>query len=307
MPSPQSLKLISRRSGAVALSLGVTLMSACGNSGLGQQNGQGAAPTSVASSAVPNPVVMGPVLLPSDAEPTTTLAEAGPQPNPEPERPAVSEGQFIGALKLERRSNASDQDRVIVHRLNTGFWVTNQDEQYVDSNPLLDYGPVFDQTSDPPGAVGGTTLVGMHNVTKSPPELTRVTVDGVTYSESRMMLSWFNEQQMAIPDPTRRRYQNNVTSGDRFEVVLNNPNATVTTLTYEVNDVKNVDPVGPSFSALKDPPPDPATSRLVVYYCWEPGTDRYRQAAVALLVSRETKPGAVPDPGPQPPRASAIH
>lgn len=293
-----------RCGGAVVVALGVVVGGACGtgNAPSLSISAGSMAPTTQAPAGAP-PLLVGPVAPLVDLEVPTVVE---PEPFPEPERPAVGEGQFLGAMKLQRRSHATPEDSLIVHRLNSGFWVVNTDEQHVDPDPLLDYGPVFDQTSDPPGAVGGTTLVAMHNVTKSPPELTRVTVDGVTHSESRMMLSRFNEDQMAL-DPARRRYQANATPGDTFELILNNPNGTVTVLTYEVNDSKNVDPLSSAFDALREPPVDPTASRLVVYSCWEPGDDKLRQAVIASLRTRETRPGAVPDPGPQPRRASAAH
>jgi len=208
-------------------------------------------------------------------------------------------------MKLHRASNATDDDRMVVHRLNSGFWVVNPTEQHVDVNPMLDYGPVFDQTSDPPGALGGTALLAMHNVTAPPPDLTSVTIDGVAYSHSRMMVSKLNEQQLSL-EFGARKFQNNVNPGDRFEIILNNPNRTITLLNYEVESLKNVPPDGAEFLALKDPPTDPTQSRLVVYSCWEPGDDKLRQAASAVLRSRVTQRGAVLDPGPQPRRVTAI-
>ena len=292
---------------AIPVALTVVLFAACGSGTPGELGGQRAESPPPPAAAGVSPLPVGPVLLPAVQEPTTEVAEVERQPIEEPERPAVGEGQFMGALKFQRRSNFGNADGLIVHRLNSGIWVVDTNEQFVDTNPLLDYGPVYDQTSEPPGAVGGTAVIAMHNVTKSPPELTAVTVNGVTHRESRMMLSQYNEQQMAIPDPARRRYQNNVSPGDTFEVILNNPNGTITVLTYEVTEARNVDPVGPSFASLQDPPAERNGSRLVVYYCWEPGSDTFRQAAVATLTSRETRPGSVPDPGPQPRRATAIH
>jgi len=44
----------------------------------------------------------------------------------------------------------------------------------------------------------------MHNITAPPPDLTSVTIDGVTYSHSRMMLSKFNEQQLSLEFGARR-------------------------------------------------------------------------------------------------------
>ncbi|MEO5678889.1 MAG: hypothetical protein ABIS47_04385 [Acidimicrobiales bacterium] len=263
------------------------------------------APEPVATTAAPAAALVGP-RVPVVTDDPTAEEPVVDAPTREPERPAVTEGQFMGALWLRRQSNASEADRSIVHRLSSGFWVVNPSEQHVDTTPLLDYGPVFDQTSDPPGSLGGTTLVAMHNVTRPPVDLTRVTVDGVSYAEPRMMLSVYNEKQMALP-PAQRRFQPNTTPGDTFEVVLNNPEGTVTVLTYEVTGITNSDPHGPAFAALKDPPADPAESRLVVYSCWEPGSDASRQASFSVLRSRVTRSGSVADPGAQPPRATPIH
>lgn len=249
--------------------------------------------------------VVGPVRPPSYVAPMRPNVEAGEVGLPEPERPPVGEGQFLGAMRIERRSNASDDDRLVVHRLNSGFWREGSNEQYVEIDPLLDYGPVFDQTSDPPGTVGGTTLVAIHNITRPPPEVTQVTIDGVTYRHSRMMLSQYNEEQLAREFGTRQ-FRPNVTAGDRFEIILNNPNRTTTVLGYEVDGVRDMPPDGPEFKALKAPPGDPTASRLVVYSCWEPGDDKLRQAATAVLRSRVTNRGEVADPGPQPRRATVL-
>ncbi len=292
-----------RRLGRIVVVTLLTGVAACGNGGPTATSEEASeAPALEAEAAAP---AVGPVRPPSYVGPLMPSPESAALGLPEPERPAVGEGQFMGAMKLERTSNATDDDRLVVHRLNSGFWVANTNEQFVNIDPMLDYGPVFDQTTDPPGAVGGTTLLAMHNITRPPPEVTGVTIDGVTYSHSRMMVSRFNEQQLAV-EYGARRFQNNVNPGDRFEVILNNPNRTTTVLAYEVNDVKNVSPDGPDFQALKDPPADPTQSRLVVYSCWEPGDDKLRQAAFAVLKSRVTQIGEVANPGPQPARPTVI-
>ena len=284
----------------VALLAGVA---ACANRGTTVTSEEATdAPAAEAEAAAP---VVGPVRRPSYVAPLLPSPESAALGLPEPERPPVGEGQFMGAMKLERTSNATEDDRLVVHRLNSGFWVANTNEQFVNIDPMLDYGPVFDQTTDPPGAVGGTTLLAMHNITRPPPELTAVTIDGVTYSHTRMMLSTYNEGQLGL-EFGARKYRPNVGPGDKFELILNNPNRTTTVLAYEVVEVKDVPPEGPAFAALKDPPKDPTESRLVVYSCWEPGDDKLRQAATAVLKSRVTRLGEVADPGPQPPRVTSI-
>ncbi len=294
---------IRRRLGQVGVVTLLVAAGACGKTNTTvTSDATTATPEAVDESAGP---IVGPVRRKSYVgrlKPNPETAELG---LPEPERAAVGEGQFLGAIKLERLSNATDEDRSVVHRLNSGLWVADTNEQFVDIDPMLDYGPVFDQTTDPPGAVGGTTLLAMHNITKPPPEITAVTIDGVTHSQSRMMVSTFNEHQLSLEFGTRK-YRSNVSPGDKFEIILNNENRTTTVLTYEVDNVRDMPPAGPEFAALKDPPKDPTASRLVVYSCWEPGDDKLRQAAFAKLTSRVTRLGGVADPGPQPRRAAVL-
>lgn len=244
------------------------------------------------------------------------LAEA----RPEILRPPVGNYEFLGAMEIHRHTNATPgADDKIVHRLNTGGWkpVANGEKYVVDVDPMLDYGFVLDQSSGQPpslnidqlqrpidlylGRPGKTTVIASHNVTTLQPADAAVSVgDGSEYVHPRAMLSAYNEQQRATGQGD---YRPNVSPNDQFVIRLNNPDNTQTVLTYRVQTIlEAVIPDSPEFNAWYEPPADPQESRLVVYYCWPPGSLNSRAAALSTLESSTVVPGQVTYAGDQIPK-----
>ena len=255
----------------------------------------------------------------TEAVTTTTASTAPPETVPaipEAERRPVGDAQFLGTITFNRASGAAADDASVTHRLNTGIWATNpaNNTDFVDTNPMLNHGPVYDQISGGGergksfnilGVPGYTAVIASHDVTRPPDaEQMLTTENGVSIAQPRMMESVYNQNQLNLPIG-RRNFLPNANPGDQYVIKLNNTDDTITVLTYQVETVNQVIPNSPEFLALYNKPAD-ESSLLKVYWCWPPTSEQYRQVAHCRLITQGFEFGQIPTPADNQPIAGTI-
>lgn len=226
---------------------------------------------------------------PETAAPTTTQPSAtkeavkptGPElPNPA----AFKNGQFLGAIVIDYKNNASRPwgdisayytrngrqrpalNDPFVHRMVAG--TVDSKGMDVISDAALANGAVLDKTS-----TNKTIVIGMHDIT---PVTAPVRLDGHTYAQSQMGIN-----AVVVP-------------GDRLTWVMPAGKGKVQEFTFEARRSYVINATNQKqINALFETADPHGKTILRTYKCWKPGDDKQRLIDEFVLVETHEEAGTV--------------